>query len=58
MLKISNILIKILKFIAAMLIALSISSELGYVKIIHPGLVKFHSLALKSIKLVFYVVFA
>lgn len=49
--------VRALKFIAAMLIALTILSELGWIKILHPTLESFYGLVLKWIKLIFYIFF-
>ena len=49
--------VKAIKFVAAMLIAISIAAELGWIKIYHPNLEHFHRLLLKGIKLILYVVF-
>jgi len=48
-------LVRILRFIAAMLIAISISAELGWIKIYHPNIEHFHQLLLKGIKLILYL---
>ena len=49
--------VRTLKFIAAMLIALSIAVEAGWVTVHHPGLQHFHHLLLKWLKMVLYVLF-
>ena len=49
--------VRALKFIAAMVIALSIAAELGWVKIYHTHLEQFHQLFLKGIKLILYIFF-
>ena len=50
-------LIRMLKFVAAMLIALSIGAQLNLIKIIHPGLEQINGLALKGIKFIFLIFF-
>jgi hypothetical protein len=49
--------IRTLKFIAAMFIALSIVAEVGWIKLCHPSLEHFHNLMLKGVKLILYVFF-
>ena len=49
--------VRALKFIAAMFIALSVAAEFGWVKIYHPQLEHFHQLLLKGIKLILYIFF-
>ena len=49
--------VRTLKFIAAMFIALSIAAEMNWIKLCHPNLEHFHNLLLKGLKLIFYIFF-
>ena len=49
--------VRLLKFLAALLIAASIAAELGWIRIYHPRLEDFHQLLLKGIKVILYLFF-
>lgn len=49
--------VRAIKFVAAILIALSIAAQLGWVDISHPKLQHFHQLLLKGVKLILYIFF-
>jgi hypothetical protein len=49
--------IRILKFLAAVILAVSTLAELGWITITHPWLVKAHALVLKAITAVLYLFF-
>jgi len=49
--------VRTLKFLGAMLGALSIAAEMGWIKIYHPGMENFHQMLLKWLKLILYVLF-
>ena len=49
--------VRTLKFIAAMFIALSVAAEMSLIKLCHPNLEHFHNLMLKGVKLILYVFF-
>jgi len=49
--------VRTLKFIAAMFIALSIAVEMSWINLCHPNLEHFHNLLLKGVKVILYVFF-
>jgi len=50
--------VRLLKFAAALLIAVSIAAELGWIKIYHPRLEDVHQLLFKGIKMILYLFFS
>lgn len=47
--------VRALKFLAAMLIFLSIAAELNWITINQPGIEHFYLLFLKAVKIIFYI---
>jgi len=49
--------VRAIKFVVALLIALGIGVELGWIEITHPRLQHLHELLLKGMKLILYLFF-